>query len=56
MAPTAAMALGLVALATGIFALVRGERSWRTVTGTAAGALVTLFWLLVAFGEVLWPH
>ncbi|HSN11523.1 MAG TPA: hypothetical protein VLS51_05380 [Propionibacteriaceae bacterium] len=54
--PMAAMTLGLVGLATGVFALVRNEHSWRTLIGSTAGALVTLFWLLLAFGEVLWPH
>ncbi|MHB1007998.1 MAG: hypothetical protein ACYC1E_01920 [Propionibacteriaceae bacterium] len=53
--PVATMTLGLVALATGVFAFVRQEHSWRTWVGLATGALVTLFWVLFGFGELLSP-
>ncbi|MBI4901295.1 MAG: hypothetical protein HY829_12575 [Actinobacteria bacterium] len=54
--PLLSMTLGLMGLATGVFALVRGERLWRTWVGLVTGALVTLFWLVFAFGDVLFPH
>lgn len=52
----ASMVLGLVALAVGIFALVRRDRSWRSWVGTVTGGLVTAFWLLFGVGEILSPH
>jgi fumarate reductase subunit C len=54
--PLLSMTLGLMGLATGVFALVRGERSWRSWVGLVTGALVTLFWLAFAFGDLLFPH
>lgn len=49
----ASLSLGLVGLATGIYALVRRDGAWRTWVGVVAGGLVTAFWLLFGLGEVL---
>lgn len=52
----ASISLGLVGLATGIYGVVRLDRSWRTWVGLIAGALVTAFWALLAGGEIVSPH
>lgn len=54
--PPASMTLGLVGLATGIYALRGHDRSWRTWVGLVAGGLVTAFWAAFAIGEALYPH
>lgn len=52
----ASISLGLVSLAAGVHAVVRGDRGWRAWSGLVAGGLVTGFWLLFLLGEVLTPH
>jgi len=52
----ASIALGLVALAAGVYAAIAGTRSWRTWLGLACGAVVTAFWIVFAIGEFLYPH
>lgn len=52
----ASMSLGLVSVASGIYALVRRDRSWRMWAGLATGGLVMAFWLLFVVGEFVSPH
>jgi hypothetical protein len=52
----ASIAFGLVAVATGGYAVIAGRRSWRTWVGLACGAVVTAFWIVFAVGELLYPH
>jgi hypothetical protein len=53
---TLELVLALAALATGIIALRKGERSWLTLLAFVPAVLVGGFWILFALGEVLWPH
>ncbi len=52
----ASMTLGLVGLASGIYALVRRDRSWRMWAGLVTGGLVMAFWVLFVVGELVYPH
>ncbi|MGB7962016.1 MAG: hypothetical protein WCF12_03520 [Propionicimonas sp.] len=52
----ASMTLGAVGLATGIYALVRRDRTWRLWAGLATSGLVMAFWLLFVVGELVYPH
>ena len=52
----ASITLGLAGLTAGVFAVGRGDRSWRAWTGLVAGGLVTGFWLLFLLGEALTPQ
>ena len=52
----ASMAFGLVGLASGIYAAVRRDRSWRMWVGLVTGGLVAMFWLLFVVGELVFPH
>ncbi|MCC6496463.1 MAG: hypothetical protein IT193_09410 [Propionibacteriaceae bacterium] len=54
--PPASITLGLVGLATGIYAIRDHDRSWRTWVGLVAGGLVTAFWAAFAIAEALYPH
>jgi hypothetical protein len=53
---TLEFALTVSALAVGIVALKKGERSWLTLAGFVPAIIVGGFWILFALGEVLSPH
>ena len=53
---TLEFSLAASALAAGIVALKKGERSWLTLVGFVAAFIVGGFWILFALGEVLSPH
>jgi hypothetical protein len=53
---TLEFALAVSALAVGIVALKKGERSWLTLAGFVPAIIVGGFWILFALGEVLSPH
>lgn len=52
----ASIAIGLVALALGIWAVTSGLRTWRAWFGLGLGAAITGFWLVFLVGELLYPH
>lgn len=52
----ASIAIGLVALGLGIWAVTSGVRSWRAWLGLGFGAVITGFWLVFLAGELLFPH
>ena len=51
-----AVVLAVCAIAVGIAALVKRDRSWMGIAGLALAAVVGGFWILFAGGEVLFPH
>lgn len=48
--------LAIAAIAVGIIALRKGERSWLTLLAFVLVVVVGGFWIFFALGEVLWPH
>lgn len=48
--------LAMVALAVGLIALRRGERSWLAILGFALALLFGGFWILFGLAELLFPH
>ena len=52
----ASIAIGLVALSLGVWAVRSGLRSWRAWLGLGFGAVITGFWLVFFAGELIYPH
>lgn len=53
--PQASIALGLIGLVAGGYALTLRYRTWPARAGLVTGALVTAFWLLFLLGEAATP-
>lgn len=52
----ASISLAVAAVAIGIADWVRGDRTWATWVGLAAGGVPALFWLIFFIGELVFPN
>ena len=50
------ISLAVAAVAIGIADWVRGDRTWATWVGLAAGGVPAVFWLVFFIGQLVLPH